>query len=70
MSKCVFTEALFATANHRGTVEQIADVTDILMNIENSSELHAMWDKYRKQFAYAKDIEYDQIIASLKDLTK
>ena len=66
--KTVFAEALFATANHRGTAEQIADVTDILMNIENSSELHAMWAKYRKQFSYAKDIEYDQIIASLKEL--
>ena len=27
-----------------------------------------MWEKYRKQFAYAQDIEYNQILAVLKTL--
>jgi len=27
-----------------------------------------MWDKYRKQFAYAADIEFKQIIEILKTL--
>ena len=27
-----------------------------------------MWEKYRKQFAYAADIEYEQIIETLKTL--
>ena len=27
-----------------------------------------MWDKYRKQFAYAADIEYEQIMEILKTL--
>lgn len=40
----------------------------ILQNIEDSSEFKAMWDKYRKQFAYAADIEYNQIVAELKAL--
>ena len=66
--KAVFTEALKATADHRGTTERIADVPGIMQNIEESAELRAMWDKYRKQFAYAKDIEYEQIIAVLKTL--
>ena len=67
-NKAVFAEALKATANHRGTTQQIADVSDILHNIEESSELKTMWDKYRKQFAYAADIEYDEIMESLKSL--
>ena len=66
--KAVFVDALRATAIHRGTTEQIADVLSILHNIEESPELQSMWDKYRKQFAYAKDIEYGQIIAVLKTL--
>lgn len=66
--KSVFAEALNATANHRGTTEQIADVPGILHNIEESLELRAMWDKYRKQFAYAADIEYEQIMEILKTL--
>ena len=66
--KAVFTSALRATANHRGTAEQITDVPNILRNIEESPELRTMWAKYRKQFAYAADIEYEQIIDVLKTL--
>ena len=66
--KAVFADALNATANHRGTAQQIADVPSILHNIEESTELKVMWDKYRKQFAYAADIEYGQIIAVINSL--
>ena len=66
--RAVFADALKATANHRGTTQQIADVPGILHNIEESPELRSMWEKYRKQFAYAQDIEYNQILAVLKTL--
>lgn len=66
--KAVFSEALAATAAHRGTIEQITDVSEILHNIETSPALRNMWEKYRKQFAYAERIEYEQIIAVLKML--
>ena len=66
----VFEDALKATANHRGTTDQIADVPSILHNIEESPELKTMWDKYRKQFSYAKDITYEQIMYSIKALLK
>lgn len=66
----VFEDALKATANHRGTTNKIADVPSILHNIEESPELKTMWDKYRKQFSYAKDITYEQIIDSIKALLK
>ena len=66
--KVVFADALSATAAHRGTAQQIGDVPAILHNIEESPELKNMWDKYRKQFAYAADIEYDQIMTVLKTL--
>lgn len=60
--KALFTEALQATAAHRGTTEQISDIPTILKNIEESPELRAMWDKYRKQFAYAEGIEYESVL--------
>ena len=66
--KAVFAEALNATAAHRGTAEQIANVPNILQNIEESPELKTMWDKYRKQFAYAKEIEYMSIMTVLRQL--
>ena len=66
----VFEDALKATANHRGTTDQIADVPSILHNIKKSPELKTMWDKYRKQFSYARDITYEQIMNSIKTLLK
>ena len=66
--KAVFTDALKATANHRGTTQQIADVPTILRNIEESPELKVIWEKYRKRFAYAAGIEYGQIMAVLRVL--
>ena len=66
--KAVFADALMATADHRGTTQQISDVPDILHNIEESPELKTMWDKYRKKFAYAKEIEYLSIITVLRQL--
>ena len=66
--KTLFSGALKATAAHRGTTEQITDVPTIMKNIEESSELRAMWDKYRKQFAYANKIEYDDILDVVEKL--
>ncbi len=66
--KILFRDALKATAAHRGTKQQIADAVSIIHSIENSPELKTMWDKYRRQFAYAADIEYDQILSALKAL--
>ncbi len=68
--KSLFADALNATANHRGTAQQIADVSSILHNIEESPELKTMWDKYRKQFVYAADIDYGQIMTVLRLLTQ
>ncbi len=68
--KAVFAEALSATAAHRGTAEQIADIPGILHNIEESPELRTLWDKYRKQFTYAQDITYEQIVDAVSTLVK
>lgn len=66
----LFAEALAATAAHRETTAQIADVPEILRSIENSTELQTMWNKYKKQFGYAAKIEYSQIMAVLRSLVQ
>ena len=66
--KALFTEALKATSAHRGTTQQIADIPTIMKNIEESAELRTMWDKYRRQFAYAEGIDYEAILIKLKEL--
>ncbi len=40
----------------------------ILQNIEESGQLRSIWDKYRAQFAYAKDILFEQIMEVLREL--
>lgn len=66
--RAVFAEALRATARHRGTTEQITDVPGILHSIRQSPELRAMWNKYQKQFGYAQNITYEQILDVVQDL--
>lgn len=65
----IFVQALVATASYRGTSKQISDIRGILQTIEESSALRSMWDKYSKQFAYAQNISYEQIVNTLKHLT-
>ncbi len=64
----VFQKALKATAEHRGTTEQIADTETILRNISESPELRAMWTKYQRQFGYAKGIAFETILAVVRNM--
>ncbi len=66
--KSTFDEALKKTIEHRGTGNQIKDFNDALAIIENSDDLKRMWSNYQKQFVYAKNIEYDSIIAILREV--
>lgn len=68
--KAIFREALAATAAHRETAEQIADIQASLASIAASRDLRNLWDGYRKQFAYAEEITYDMIIGALSELLK
>jgi len=68
--KKTFTEALAATASHRGTGQQISDINTIISTLTQSKELRQMWHNYRKQFSYASGIEYDAIISVVSELVK
>ena len=64
----LFREALAATAEHRGSTENIRDTDMIIKIVSTSEDLQDMWTKYQKKFAYAADITYDQIIEVLTNL--
>ena len=59
-------EALQATAKHRGSTEQIADVEGILKRISESDDLKEMWNKYQKKYSYVSDISYEDVLGALK----
>ena len=64
----VFHEALKATAYHRGSLDQIKDLNTILYQIENSVELRDMWLKYQKNFTYASNITFENVLEILQKL--
>lgn len=66
--KEIFKEALSATALHRGSFDKIKDIENILQQIAASNGLKLMWEKYRKRFAYAADICYENIIELVRKL--
>ena len=67
-NKDIFADALKATALHRNTSDQIKKPQIIINTIAESAEISAMWDKYRHQFSYAKDITFTDIISVLRGL--
>ena len=60
--KKIFLKALEATAIHRGRREQIIDKTGIIEKLSASEELIQMWEKYRKKFSYASEIQYADVM--------
>ena len=60
--KKIFLKALEATAIHRGSREQIMDKTGIIEKLSASEELIQMWEKYRKKFSYASEIQYADVM--------
>lgn len=66
--KEIYKEALKATAEHRGSTEQISDVEGILKQISESDDLQDMWRKYQKKFAYASDISYENVLEEIKKI--
>jgi hypothetical protein len=66
--KILLKQAVSATAAHRGTAEQISNVSPLLNMIADSAELHRMWEKYRREFSYASEITYEQTIKALNNV--
>ena len=66
--KAIYKEALKATAEHRGSTEQISGVDGILKQISESDDLKDMWRKYQKKFAYASDISYENVLEVLRKI--
>lgn len=64
----LFRQALQETAAHRGTTDQIADTSAILQTLSESPELHTLWEKYRRQFAYVQEIEFVQVLVIVRQL--
>jgi predicted nucleotidyltransferase component of viral defense system len=65
-----FMTAFKVTAIHRGTIEQIKPAKEILGVIDNSTELKKYWEKYRREYNYAKDIRFEDTVKTIRELMK
>lgn len=66
--KSIFVEALKKTAEHRKTIHIFADTQNRIKAIELSEMLKNRWIKYTRNYPYAEDITYEEIINALKKL--
>lgn len=66
--KAVFAEALDKTIEHRGTASQINNFASTMEVISESSDLQKMWSNYQKQFAYAKDVSFEDVCKAVAGL--
>lgn len=60
--KKIFLEALEATAVHRESSDQITNKTGIINKLSENEDLIQIWEKYRKKFSYAREIQYSDIM--------
>ena len=64
----IFQQALSATSAHRGTIEKISNVNEILKVIEESSMLKNQWKKYQHEYSYAEGVTFEDTIKAIKGL--
>ena len=61
-------EAIRRTARHRDTIDQIRATSSILLSIQESEELAAYWRSYQREYEYASDISFQDIIVVLHEI--
>lgn len=54
----ILSQAIYRTAEKRGTVERIVDWKQTLNNLAQSNYQENLWSNYQKRFLYAKEISY------------
>ena len=60
--------AIHTTFNHRNSEEYLKRFNTIIKNILEDETLTARWDKYRKEHEYAKEIEFNDTIRTIKKI--
>lgn len=65
---CTLREALERTMDKRGSRKVLVGYNDIIEDIRVSEELIGRWNKYRRSYAYAKDISFDDICNTIQTI--
>ena len=71
ISNKMLVDAINETSKHRETYNIISDkntVDDVINSIKNDSSLQEQWNKYQKNYEYAKEIKYEQLVNSISSI--
>lgn len=63
-------EQFLKSAEHRNTINIIKDWSKIIEQLDNSDIMKKQWERYKKDNFYAKEIKYEDLIESLKQVGK
>ena len=66
----ILKDAVYYTAEHRNTTDIIKDCPKIIEQLNNSNIMKRQWERYKKNNFYAKEIKYEDLIESLKQVGK
>ena len=59
-----------ATAEHRNSLQFIENADSTLAEIKEKDFLKEQWERYRKQYSYAKALEFETVVESVSQLLK
>ncbi|MDD3945110.1 MAG: nucleotidyl transferase AbiEii/AbiGii toxin family protein [Bacteroidales bacterium] len=68
IDRSLLAEAFKATSAKRGLVFTYENILSELDKVLINPEVKRLWGNYRKRFSYAADLEWDEVIVSLKNL--
>lgn len=64
----ILKEAIKNKFMSRGSNKELNDINKIIQELESSKILEENWNNYTKKFEYAKDITYQDVIYSVKEI--
>lgn len=68
LDRAVLQDALLATARKRGTERYLAEVGEVMDEVENSPVLQRLWTAYQKKFSYAAELDWGNVIMAVREL--
>jgi predicted nucleotidyltransferase component of viral defense system len=67
-NRLTFIEALKGTSKHRESTHILIDIHKRIEDIHTSGPLKLRWERYTKDYNYARDISYDDVLSKIKVL--
>jgi predicted nucleotidyltransferase component of viral defense system len=59
-------EAIYKTSEHRNSLEMLYMAGETIDLLADDKGLQDLWVKYQKEYDYAKDIKWDELIGALR----